>query len=127
MKELPEEIKKEGTDSFGRPVFSDSKGNLYVDVNISDRFGGGPKYCTKYRNEFDGEPDIPMPEDWKPKIAGMKRYVINVHFDMVVTETVNAENLDQAKIIAEQRAASRNLMKDGECSGTDSCLVEEKD
>lgn len=68
MKKLPSEIKKEGTDYFGRPVFSDSQGNLYVDVNISDRFGGEPKYCTKYRNEFESEPDIPMPAEWKPKI-----------------------------------------------------------
>lgn len=122
MKNLPEQIRKEGTDSFGRPVFADSKGNLYVDVNISDRFGGEPKYCTKYKNEFEGEPDIPLPANWKPKIV--KRYIINVHFDMVMTETVDAENLNQAKVIAEQNAASRDLSK-CDCAGTDSCLVEE--
>lgn len=108
MKNLPEQIRKEGTDSFGRPVFADSKGNLYVDVNISDR--------------FEGEPDIPLPANWKPKIV--RRYIINVHFDMVMTETVDAENLDQAKVIAEQKAASRDLSK-CDCAGTDSCLVEE--
>lgn len=59
--------------------------------------------------------------------SGMKEYTINVHFDMVVTETVIAEDLDEAKEKAETLAAERNLSKYGDCAGVDSCLVSEKE
>lgn len=70
MDKLPKTITRIGTDGFGRPVFQDEKGVLYCDVNMSDRFGGRPKFCTKYRNEYEGEPDIPMPDSWSPEING---------------------------------------------------------
>ena len=38
-----------GRDSWSRPVYEGSDGNLYVD--------------TKHRNAFDGEPDTPVHAD----------------------------------------------------------------
>ena len=47
-----------GRDSWSRPVYEGSDGNLYVDTDpCADR---QPRICTKYRNAFDGEPDIPV-------------------------------------------------------------------
>ncbi len=51
-------LKLLGRDSWSRPVYEDSKGRLYVDIDpIGDRL---PKICTKCNNEFDGEPDNPV-------------------------------------------------------------------
>lgn len=55
----------------------------------------------------------------------MKRYTINVHFDMVVTEEVEAENIDEARQTAERLAAEKDLNK-ADCMNVDSCLVDEK-
>lgn len=49
-----------GRDSWDRPVY-ESEGQLYVDIN--PREGYRPSICTKYNNEFDGEPDMPIAED----------------------------------------------------------------
>ena len=48
----------QGRDSWDRPVYKGSDGNLYVDVD--PRKNWGPNICSKYQNEFDGEPDTPM-------------------------------------------------------------------
>ncbi len=48
-----------GRDSWDRPVY-ESEGRLYVDIN--PREGCTASLCTKYRNEFDGEPDMPITE-----------------------------------------------------------------
>ena len=48
-----------GRDSWDRPVY-ESDGRLYVDVD--PRKGWKPNICTKYNNEFDGEPDTPADE-----------------------------------------------------------------
>lgn len=48
----------QGRDSWDRPVYKGPDGNLYVDVD--PRKGWGPNICTKYQNEFDGEPDTPV-------------------------------------------------------------------
>ena len=48
----------QGRDSWDRPVYKGPDGNLYVDVDPRD--GWEPNICTKYRNEFDGEPDDPV-------------------------------------------------------------------
>ena len=46
-----------GFDSWDRPVYEcDEK--LYVDVDPLSRCA--PNICTKYNNEFDGEPDTPI-------------------------------------------------------------------
>lgn len=51
-----------GRDSWSRPVYEGSDGNLYVDTDpCADR---QPRICTKYRNAFDGEPDIPVHADF---------------------------------------------------------------
>lgn len=47
----------QGRDSWDRPVYKGPDGNLYVDVD--PRKGWGPNICTKYQNDFDGEPDNP--------------------------------------------------------------------
>ena len=49
-----------GCDSWDRPVY-EAAGILYVDVD--PRRGWKPNICTKCNNEFDGEPDTPIPED----------------------------------------------------------------
>lgn len=49
-----------GRDSWSRPVY-EAGGNLYVDVD--PRKDRKPHICTKYNNEFDGEPDMPVSED----------------------------------------------------------------
>lgn len=48
-----------GRDSWSRPVY-EAEGRLYVDVD--PRKGWGPNICTKYNNEFDGEPDTHIAE-----------------------------------------------------------------
>lgn len=57
----------------------------------------------------------------------MKKFTINVHFDMVVTEEVAANDLQEARRLAELKAQDRDLNKESECYGVDSCLVEETD
>ena len=49
-----------GRDNWSRPVY-EANGNLYVDVAPGK--GWKPNICTKYNNEFDGEPDMPISED----------------------------------------------------------------
>lgn len=49
-----------GCDSWDRPVY-ECNGRLYVDVD--PRKGRRPEICTKYNNEFDGEPDTPISAD----------------------------------------------------------------
>lgn len=51
-----------GRDSWDRPVY-EAGGRLYVDVE--PRKDREPKICTKYNNEFDGEPDMPIAEGTK--------------------------------------------------------------
>ena len=47
-----------GRDSWSRPVYKGGDGRLYVDTDpVASR---PPRICTKYRNAFDGEPDIPV-------------------------------------------------------------------
>lgn len=47
-----------GRDSWSRPVYQGDDGNLYVDVD--PRADSQPNICTKYNNDFDGEPDTPV-------------------------------------------------------------------
>lgn len=48
-----------GLDNWDRPVY-EANGNLCVDVNpYKNR---KPNICTKYNNEFDSEPDMPIRE-----------------------------------------------------------------
>lgn len=44
-----------GRDSWSRPVYQGSDGNLYVDVD--PRPDRQPDICTKYNNAYEGEPD----------------------------------------------------------------------
>ena len=48
----------QGRDSWDRPVYKGLDGNLYVDVD--PRKGWAPNICTKYQNDFNGEPDTPV-------------------------------------------------------------------
>ena len=57
----------------------------------------------------------------------MKKFIINIHFDMVVTEEVIAEDYQKARRLAELRAQEKSQDKESECYGIDSCLVEEED
>ena len=49
-----------GRDSWERPVY-ECEGRLYVDVDPRKHMK--PDICTKYNNEFDGEPDSPISAD----------------------------------------------------------------
>lgn len=46
---------------------------------------------------------------------------------MVVTEEVVANDLEEARHLAELKAQDRDLNNESECYGVDSCLVEETD
>lgn len=48
-----------GFDDWERPVY-EFKGRLYVDTD--PRKGRLPNLCTKYGNDFYGEPDNPIAE-----------------------------------------------------------------
>jgi len=49
-----------GRDTWLRPVY-ESNATLYVD--IAPLKSSKANICTKWQNEFDGEPDIPIAED----------------------------------------------------------------
>ena len=49
-----------GLDSWSRPVYKSKGGRLYVDVD--PRPDRPPEICTKCDNDFEGEPDWPVPE-----------------------------------------------------------------
>lgn len=47
-------------DKNGRDVFIDQNGDYIVNTNVRN---AAPSWCTKYpRKEFDGEPDLPLPD-----------------------------------------------------------------
>jgi len=52
------ELKYIGLDSWSRPVYEDENGKLYCDVD--PRKSSPAHICTKYNNDFDGEPDTPI-------------------------------------------------------------------
>ena len=54
-----------GQDSWDRPVYKTESGSLVVDVD--PRKDHGPDLCTKYKNEFNGEPEDPISKDWTPE------------------------------------------------------------
>ena len=49
-----------GRDDWERPVY-EANDRLYVDV--APRKDRVPQICTKYNNDFYGEPDTPIAED----------------------------------------------------------------
>ena len=57
----------------------------------------------------------------------MKRYTINCHYDMAVTVEVFAENEEQAKEFARERADRKNLQHDGMCVGYQACVTDCED
>ena len=57
MKKLT--LNYKGRDNWSRPVY-EAEGKLYVDVSPCKN--REPNICTKYNNEFDGEPDMPIAE-----------------------------------------------------------------
>lgn len=60
-------IKYVGTDIQGRRVYQGESGRLYCNTEI---FGNcPPHYCTKLNNDFYGEPDLDMPQNWNPTVV----------------------------------------------------------
>ena len=57
----------------------------------------------------------------------MKRYEINCHYDMVVAVEVFAENEEQAKELARERADRMDLQHQGECIGYRACVTDTED
>lgn len=57
-------IKYVGTDTQGRKVYQGESGRLYCNTTIMPN--RPPHYCTKLNNDFDGEPDLDMPQNWNP-------------------------------------------------------------
>jgi len=55
------ELKYVGTDAWDRPVYKDQDGNLWKDVNLGS---GEPYLNSSSSNEFDGEPDMPIEEEY---------------------------------------------------------------
>lgn len=53
-------LKYKGRDDWDRPVY-EANGLLYVDVD--PRKDCAPNICTKYNNDFYGEPDTPISDD----------------------------------------------------------------
>jgi hypothetical protein len=49
-----------GRDDWDRPVY-ENNGRLYVDID--PRASRKEEICTKYNNEFYGEPDVPISKD----------------------------------------------------------------
>lgn len=88
-------IKFIGKDKFGRKVYQGENGRLYCDISMSHRFGGNPEFHTKLNNEFDGEPDLPMPKEWNPQITESKNTNKNLirltesDLHKIVKESVN--------------------------------------
>lgn len=51
-------FKYSGNDSWNRPVYKGEDGTLLVDVSpVAHR---PIELCTKYQNQFNGEPDTPI-------------------------------------------------------------------
>lgn len=96
---MDKQIKRIGTDRWNRPVFQGESGKIYCDINLGKET---PKYCTKLNNDFDGEPDLPMPKNWNPTIleSKQKKQVIKINenqLKQIVTESVKRvlkENID---------------------------------
>lgn len=59
-------VKFIGIDSWDRPVYKDKKGNLYKDVNLGM---GEISLCTSANNQFEGEPDTPINDEYKIKVV----------------------------------------------------------
>lgn len=61
------ELKKAGTDRFGRPLFTDVNGRYFVDIDYQRH--PGTCICTKYpANDPEGEPDHPLTgRDFEPR------------------------------------------------------------
>ena len=50
-----------GVDSWSRPVYKDNKGKLWKDANLGS---GVPSLYRASNNEFDGEPDFPISDEF---------------------------------------------------------------
>ena len=51
-----------GIDSWGRPVYLDESGQLWKDVNLGS---GDPYLHRASSNDFDGEPDMPIEDEFE--------------------------------------------------------------
>ena len=51
-----------GEDSWSRPVYRDETGKLWKDVNLGE---GVPALHSSVGNDFDGEPDMPIRDEFE--------------------------------------------------------------
>jgi len=51
-----------GVDSWNRPVYRDQNGKLWKDVNLGK---GTPSLSSSVDNTFEGEPDMPLRDDFE--------------------------------------------------------------
>lgn len=68
MKSLDQEnnllvLKYIGIDSWSRPVYQDQFNHLWKDIDLG--YFSKPSLCSVCPNDFDGEPDSPIKQDFK--------------------------------------------------------------
>ena len=51
-----------GIDSWSRPVYQDESGRLWKDINLGS---GVPSLHSASSNDFDGEPDMPINDEFE--------------------------------------------------------------
>ena len=51
-----------GIDGWSRPVYQDEMGQLWKDINLGD---STPCFHNVANNDFDGEPDMPITDDYE--------------------------------------------------------------
>lgn len=51
-----------GIDFWDRPVYKDGSGKIWKDVGLGN---GPPSFHSSSNNDFDGEPDMPIKDDFE--------------------------------------------------------------
>lgn len=60
------DVKLVGIDNWDRPVYKDVKGNIYKDVSLGI---GALSLCTSSNNDFYGEPNVPLNDNYQINIV----------------------------------------------------------
>lgn len=85
-----------GIDDWDRPVYKDDDGVFWKDINLGN---GEPYFHNSSDGTVDGEPDMPMHDDYeicRDEKKQLNRYRVYGHTSVTVTIEVTAENEEQA-------------------------------